>query len=832
MRYYVGIDLGTTNSAISTFDGENVRIWKSKKDQSDVTPSAIYIDKRGKRFYGKAAYLKSAQQPERCAVLFKRYMGTNTVLTVGDEKMSPEECSAEILRELYRNLPEEIRESDETATVITVPAAFNQMQNAATKEAAQKAGLGKVALMQEPVAAIMSVMKVNPKDANFVIYDLGGGTLDVAIAESSGGKVNLLAHNGIAMCGGRDFDRILMEKNVIPWLRENYDLPDLKVLKNSDKYKKLLRIASYKTELAKIELSTDDEASIDGETGVSDESGEEIYLDIQINRKDFNNYIDEMVMQSIKAVRETIEKSGLTTIDIDRIVFIGGPTNYKPLRDKVCDEIGIPGSIEVNPMTAVSEGAAIFAESIDWSDEIHGRKATRQQVKSAEALGLSFRYVSRTTDNQARIAVVLRKNMTGYTFEIKSNDTGWTSGMMALKDRAKIIVPLEKRGNNIFTVDVFDDFGRSIPLEENIITITYTLATVSAILASHSIGVEVRENSRDSKSTLDYLVREGDTLPAKGTKVFRAAETIRPGDTKALNFKLWEGEIEDDVEDNRFIGYMKITGDDFSYGMIPAGAEINCNYVVNDSGSIDLELDIPAIEQCFNNDKNFYSRQEGQIDLDQAAGIINREGKKVLEKIKNLAEQTEVKDDEELRKLGEIASRAINIRQDNSDREELQHISDDILHAKKILNKLRRENLSEIRQKELNHLIEYYQNKMSNYSDIEDNKEYEKLFEVAKQAIKNSSSEFEDVLNQVRYLNYRVSMKNNPEFPMQWFMWKIQNPENYSDENTFYQLASAGKQAIENNDMQTLKQIIDELGRIEIRDSDEGMDMMTNITRG
>lgn len=832
MKYYVGIDLGTTNSAISTFDGENVRIWKSKKDQSDVTPSAIYIDKRGKRFYGKSAYLKSAQQPERCAVLFKRYMGTNTVLTVGDEKMSPEECSAEILRELYRNLPEEIRESDETATVITVPAAFNQMQNAATKEAAQQAGLGKVALMQEPVAAIMSVMKVNPKDANFVIYDLGGGTLDVAIAESIGGKVNLLAHNGIAMCGGRDFDRILMEKTVIPWLMENYDLPDLKELKTTDKYKKLLRIASYKTELAKIELSTDDEASIDGETGVSDESGEEIYLDIQINRNDFNSYIDEMVMESIKAVKETIEKSGLTTVDIDRIVFIGGPTNYKPLRDKVCDETGIPGSIEVNPMTAVSEGASIFAESIDWSDEVHGRKATRQQVESAEALGLSFRYVSRTTDNQARIGVVLGKNVTGYTFEIKSNDTGWTSGTMTLKDKAKIIVPLEKRGNNVFTVEVFDDFGRNVPLEENIITITYTLATVSAILASHSIGVEVRENSRDSKSTLDYLVREGDTLPAKGTKIFRAAETIRPGDIKALNFKLWEGEIEDDVEDNRFIGYMKITGDDFSFGMIPAGAEINCNYVVNDSGSIDLELDIPSIGQSFNNDKNFYSRQEGQVDLDHAAGIINREGKKVLKKVKDLAEQMEIKDDEKLQKLGEIASKAINIRQDSSDREELQHISDDILQAKKILNKLRRENLSEIRQKELDHLIEYYQQKMIKYSDEDDQNEYDKLFESAKQAIRNNNSEFEDILDQIRYLNYRVNIKNNSEFPAQWFIWKIQNPENYSDENAFNQLVLAGKQAIENNDIQTLKQILNELARIEIRDFDEGMEMMTNITRG
>ena len=175
MKYYVGIDLGTTNSAISSFDGENVRVWKSKKDQNDVTPSAIYVDKRGKRFYGKDAYLKAAQQPERCATLFKRFMGTSTKIKLGDEELTPEECSAEVLRELYKNLPEEIRSSDEVGVVITVPAAFNQMQNAATLEAAKQAGLGKVALMQEPVAAIMSVMKAGSRDGNFLIFDLGGG---------------------------------------------------------------------------------------------------------------------------------------------------------------------------------------------------------------------------------------------------------------------------------------------------------------------------------------------------------------------------------------------------------------------------------------------------------------------------------------------------------------------------------------------------------------------------------------------------------------------------------------------------------------------------------
>ena len=138
MKYFVGIDLGTTNSAISTFDGENVRVWKNKRDQSDVTPSAIYVDKRGRKFFGKKAYENSFIQSERCATLFKRFMGTSTKFTISDAELTPEECSAEILRELFKNL---------VGTVITVPAAFNQMQNAATLDAARMAGLGKVALM-------------------------------------------------------------------------------------------------------------------------------------------------------------------------------------------------------------------------------------------------------------------------------------------------------------------------------------------------------------------------------------------------------------------------------------------------------------------------------------------------------------------------------------------------------------------------------------------------------------------------------------------------------------------------------------------------------------
>ena len=242
MKYYVGIDLGTTNSAISTFDGENVRVWKNKRDQSDVTPSVIHIDRRGKKFYGQIAYSKIPQDEKNCAFLLKRFMGTSNKIKIGSQEMTPEECSAEILRELYKNLPAEIRESDEVATVITVPAAFNQMQNAATLDAAKMAGIGKVALMQEPVAAIMCVMRQKKNDSNFLIYDLGGGTLDVAVAENFSGKINFLAHGGLTMCGGRDFDKILTNKIVMPAIMSQYAIPS-----NWNKKRKVQKTFAYCT---------------------------------------------------------------------------------------------------------------------------------------------------------------------------------------------------------------------------------------------------------------------------------------------------------------------------------------------------------------------------------------------------------------------------------------------------------------------------------------------------------------------------------------------------------------------------------------------------------
>ena len=383
MENYVGIDLGTTNSVICTYNKDTLqtRVWKSP-EQNDVTPSAIYIDRRKNKYVGQRAYNVAPRSPDNCATLFKRFMGTSTPIELSavNQTFTPEECSAEVLKTLFGYLPEEIRNSPDISTAITVPVAFNQMQKNATMTAAEMAGIGKVELVQEPVAAVMSFMQVRGTDGIFLIYDLGGGTLDIAIAESIRKRVTILAHDGIQMCGGRDFDRTLVDNLVCPWLHENFELPD--DFSTNPTFKPLLRLATWATERAKIELSAKDEATIslsEVEVGTNDLSGDEIYLDIPLHRHTFDALITDQVNDTIAAARETLSETGYTPNDLKCIVWVGDATHYKPLRDKVSSELGIEGALSVNPVTAMAEGASVFAESIDWSNQSRSRTESKEK---------------------------------------------------------------------------------------------------------------------------------------------------------------------------------------------------------------------------------------------------------------------------------------------------------------------------------------------------------------------------------------------------------------------------------------------------------------------
>jgi molecular chaperone DnaK len=747
MSNYVGIDLGTTNSAICSYDGEIVHLHESP-DQFKVTPSAIFMTRQGNKYVGVRAYNSAPRNPGNAATLFKRLMGTSTAvhLPAVNITMTPQECSAEILRTLFGYLPETIRNDDDTGTVITVPAAFNQMQKDATMEAAQSANLGKVALMQEPVAAVMSVMRKRKGDGIFLVYDLGGGTLDIAIAQGIGGRVSLLGQGGIAMCGGRDFDRRLVDNLVTPWLESEFDLPDN--FASNPEYLSLMRMAVWATEKAKIELSTREKAVVsagESELGTRDRSGKEIYLDVPLSRSELDQLIAEKLDESIGAARETIEKAGLSPHDIERVVFVGGPTQYLPLRDKIAFELGISPSTEVNPMTAVAEGAAVFAESIDWSSQNRSRKSARGTISSGGALDITFNYVARTPESKAKIGVKLEgQTLAGAAFQVDSLDTGWSSGRIELRSGTVVEVALTKTGENTFKLFVFDAKGGPISLKENRIVIARTAATIDAIPASHSIALEVLHKI-GGEIVLDYLVHEGDQLPKSGRYTYKAGESLRAGSSSSFKFKLWEGEIAHPITDNRYIGLFEIKGSDFDDGVIAAGSDLVCDYSILDSGNIVLEVSVPCIGGSFNSGRNFYSRKDGEVDYSRASKLIAEDAQKTLERVNDIDSRV---DDPRLDQARERLTQASEIRPHEADPERAKQAMDHIQKAKELLAKARQANLRPIRVMELDQTVSIFDGNIRKLARPTEETAFDNLAKSARRSIE--SPDFEGQLQQLR----------------------------------------------------------------------------------
>jgi molecular chaperone DnaK len=830
MSVYIGIDLGTTNSAICSYDGEAVTLYKSP-EQTDVTPSAIFMDRRGNRYIGMRAYNNSARDPGNTVTLFKRLMGTSTPISLPavNMVMTPEQCSAEILKTLFGYLPETIRNDPDIGTVITVPAAFNQMQKDATLQAAEAASLGKVALMQEPVAAVMSVMRKRRSDGIFLIYDIGGGTLDVAIAQSIGGRVSLLGQGGIPMCGGRDFDRILVDNIVVPWLFETFDLPD--DFSSQSEFSRLRRMAEFAAEKAKIELSSRDEAIISAsETDLStkDRSGAEIYLDCTITRATFNELIADKLTDSIGAAREAIQKAGLSPHDIERIVFVGGPSQYPPLREAVAFQLGVSSSTDVNPMTAVAEGAAVFAESIDWQKQNRARKSSRGSISAGGALNIGFNYVARTPDARGKLVIKIGGTaLPGSAFQVDSLDSGWSSGKIDLKDGASVDLPLGKAATNTFKVFVFDPNGGPISLKEDRIVISRTAATIDAIPASHSIAIEVRDKI-GTATVLDYLVEEGEHLPKRGQKRYKAGDSIRSGSSDSLNFKLYEGDIPYPVSDNRFIGLFKVSGDDFASGVIPAGADVICDYEILDSGNIVLEVTVPSVGANKRSGHNFYSRKEAETDFTNAAKRVREDAESVQSQLNEVAQQ--VADPAILEARAKLA-RATSLSPTETSPETTKQAMDDVQRAKELLARSRKSNFRVFRRAELDSLKAEF-DRLRQLAKPAELESFDLLARTAERDLPNPGPDFETHLGHMRSKIFTILARQD-WFVVDGFNWHVQNPHLFMDAAVHARLVAEGNSAIECNDISTLRGVLDQMNLNRITAPKTGdFAAHTNLVRG
>ena len=277
-----GIDLGTTNSCIARLDAGSVKVFQNN-DQMNVTPSSVHVLKNGRVIVGRRAQAAVLTDPDNVSMEFKRWMGQKDRkrFPAAQREFSAEELSAEILK----SLKEDVRRQtgvDVTSAVITVPAAFGALQCEATARAAQIAGLEEAPLLQEPIAAAIGYgARPDVNDQRWLVFDLGGGTLDVAVVSTRDGHLNVLEHRGDNLLGGKDIDRLIVDQVILPAIEQNYDLSKLgpNGVRNA-----LIPRLRIKAEEAKIDLSTANDIVISLFDLGHDDSGNLIDMEISLKR--------------------------------------------------------------------------------------------------------------------------------------------------------------------------------------------------------------------------------------------------------------------------------------------------------------------------------------------------------------------------------------------------------------------------------------------------------------------------------------------------------------------------------------------------------------------
>ncbi|GGX36541.1 chaperone protein DnaK [Pigmentiphaga litoralis] len=378
MGKIIGIDLGTTNSCVAVYDGNQVKIIENAEG-TRTTPSIVAYMEDGETLVGAPAKRQAVTNPQNTLYAVKRLIGrkfdekavqkdielmpykiikadnNDAWVQVRDRKLAPPQVSAEVLRKMKKTAEDYLGE-EVTEAVITVPAYFNDSQRQATKDAGRIAGLDVKRIINEPTAAALAfgLDKTEKGDRKIAVYDLGGGTFDVSIieiADVDGEKqFEVLSTNGDTFLGGEDFDQVII----------NYIITEFKKEQGVDLSKDVLALQRLKegAEKAKIELSSAAQTEVNLPYITADASGPK-HLNLKISRAKLESLVEELIARTMEPCRIAIKDAGVKVSEIDDVILVGGMTRMPKVQEKVKEFFGKEPRKDVNPDEAVAAGAAI-----------------------------------------------------------------------------------------------------------------------------------------------------------------------------------------------------------------------------------------------------------------------------------------------------------------------------------------------------------------------------------------------------------------------------------------------------------------------------------------
>lgn len=825
----IGIDLGTTNSSVAVNNNGNIEVIK-KPGGVEYTPSIFGFDKAKNKVVGQKAYdnfYKNASEEEikNYKPEVKRLMGTSKTFYFerAGVEMGPEEISAEILKSLKEDILKKYPKFNTVAAVITVPAAFSVLQSEATKRAGNLAGFKHVAILQEPIAAAIAYGYTNTKNENWLIYDFGGGTFDVALVASKNRALSVLGHNGDNFLGGKNFDLEIVDKVIVPKILEKFSVKNFN--RNNEKYKSAFSQLKFFAETAKIELSEYDKTSIVIENVGKDDDGKEIFLTINLSRKEFEKLIKPMIDRTIDLSKETLKDAGIKSKAVAKVILVGGPTQIPYVRERIEGDLKIIVDASVDPLTVVARGACVFGISQKIPKELI--ESDSKKLKEG-TLSVDLNYESLTSDTEETVSGViddLKDSEDEYYVQIQS-DSGFYNGPKIKLKGGKFFdtVAVEPNKANDYWIYLFDKEGNSIPVDQDSFTITQGLSVSGAPLP-HSVKIVVvqKDYTRNVAFNIcDPIFDKGSILPIKKVLTdYKTSRKLKKGEENDLDIMVVEGESEM-PDRNGFLCKVGINGKDLPHDL-PEGTPVELTVVVNESREVFLNAYIPLIDLTVNARSTSHDETIELKNIEQDLETQKERARIVSE---NLSPDERQKID------STIQSAQTSVRNASVDEDEKMKANKQIKDIKIALDEIEKEKEMPRLVKEFKDSTQDTQSIIDEYADEKDktinNDQLSKLkIEGEKAIADNDKSLLIRTNEQINELKSKAVFSNPATWVHHFKKITAGNPNFINEKEAKYYIEK-GKRAIELGDVDEIKRCVHSL--LLLLPSDEQETMKNNLS--
>ena len=824
-----GIDLGTTNSLIAKFTKGPVEVFKNPNGFKETLPSIIGF-RNDRILVGDQARIYVEKDHKSVVSRFKRKMGTTESFKIKalDQSKTPTELSAFVLKELKTFI--HTGEAPESI-VITIPASFDMVQSNATKQAGYEAGFKQVVLLQEPIAASLAYAnKEKTEDLNnsqWIVYDLGGGTFDVALVKIVEGELKVVDHEGDNYLGGSDFDALIVERIVVPQLEKKGKFTDLlaQMKSGAGKYNRLWHCLLHLAEQAKIELSNKQAAEIDLDRirDLEDDEGNKIDCILNITRSEYEAVIKETIDNTADLLKKILTRNSLLSQDLNFVLMIGGATYTPFVRKRIGELLGIPVNTGIDPTNAIVIGAAYFAAT----KEINLGEQTIEKPTPPGTLRIKVAYNRASQEREEMFAARVDGETSSLFYRITREDGSYDSGLKKLSARIIEDLPLLDNSYNLFTFKVYDGQNNPVATDCDSIQIAQGKYSVAGQMLPEDLSLV---KDKDDDTILERIFAKNSVLPARGKITVSVSKAVLHGTDDQIRIIVVEGPAENHFTTNKKVGYLEISGKGLKHDLL-RGREIDLTFELSESRDLTVHAYVnpsgPEFSQIFNPTFRHVPVKalaeevellDGQLEKEKADAMEN-ENYDVVEKLEKLVAPVQdltgaamllsLTPDDVTDERYKLEDKKCNIAQELSQ-----------LTSGKRIERLRNEYRTE--KDEVVGIV----------NESGNNHERRQLHEVVAQEhtfmSSTNSQKIQAAIDQLHRISSQI-LRRTPDFLVNWFQFLASMRETLNDQLQAKNLIEAGKRHIAAEDYDKLLEVNDRLHSL-LPENEKGSEEMRHFT--